>query len=983
MGVANRCSSAELFLGVEHPGGVAQGSAGAVRLVDLIGRDLAPGAQLECSSTVIGAKGGAPSVQAAFRRYVLGLRPRRTDRLIVYSPLGWYDYTNPADPLPTFTDDMLDENLSVLAEIGRAGVDFDVYMLDDWWDPDDFTRFRRSTLPSGGASITRRVHARGLRFGMWNATTRAIWTSENAPGLDASIAGGVARSSDVARPADENGEWFWDEEFAFLANGEKRFCLASEPMRGYLVSSVEQHARELGLGVLKFDCATPHCTSSSHDHRAGKYSVRPMLDAIAEAAAAARRGSPDVTVMWYWGWRSPWMLAHGDMMFDKGLKLEAASPASAPAPTYRQGVTLNIDQSTRFGKAIPLALQDSLGVWIGHVAWANRMGRDGWRDAFLLDIARGASVVSLWGDVAMFDGDDIEFLRRALRHLRRTSGGHLETYEVGGDPWKLEPYGYAQPMLGGCVATVHNPSFSSSTIRVDLAPAGLDHSLRLAVRELYPVPGLVAESLDPGQPLELELRPWEVRMVEVVEAGTTAGLDRPTRWGGPQTRTLDLSALARAPLAGDGARTLRGAVTLPELHRHDSLFVLVRLHRDGVWWYHPAPHTLVTFSARLNGPAVDFTTSPTSRARNGPGTPWVTFEIPAGTRLVGTGARCLDPRRAARGRRSHGRRGRLLGVVARAAGQLRPRLTSPGGKGASRHCPAGSHPFGARSTMALSHESEGMRASLTRSQIEQYRDVGYLVVDDFLTPNELIAWRGAAQQAVAQRPHRLPTGDVEQPGLEDNPHVFTQRLNLWKTHEGMRGLMLDHRLGALAAALSGTPAIRLYSDQALFKEPYSSATPWRQESPFLAFGDECVLLWVALTDATPSNGCLHMLPGSHRGAVDRGVSPGASLGGLFDLYPELHSISPVMCPLAAGAAVFLSGWLAFAAGANLTHGRQMALLCDFMPDGARFNGRQNWLTSREVAGLQVGAPLDDDDLFPLIHCVSAEDPFPRGIISAG
>jgi len=261
-----------------------------------------------------------------------------------------------------------------------------------------------------------------------------------------------------------------------------------------------------------------------------------------------------------------------------------------------------------------------------------------------------------------------------------------------------------------------------------------------------------------------------------------------------------------------------------------------------------------------------------------------------------------------------------------------------------------------------------VRARLSRLEIARYRDVGYLVVDDFLTPSELIAWRGAVQQAVAQRPHRLPTGDVEQPGLEDNPHVFTQRLNLWKTHEGTRSLMLDHRLGALAATLSGQSAIRLYSDQALFKEPYASATPWRQESPFLAFSEECVLLWVALTDATASNGCLHVLPGSQRGAIDRGVSLGASLGGLFDLYPELHSISPVMCPLPAGACVLMNGWLAFAAGANLTHGRQMALQCDFMPDGAVFNGRQNWLTSDEVGRLEVGQPLTDDELFPLIHC---------------
>jgi hypothetical protein len=626
---------AELFFGVEHAAGLGQGSPGRTRLLELIGEDIAPGGELACSATVIGARGPARSVEAAFRQYVIGLRRRRESRLLIYSALGWYDYTNPADPLPVLSEDLLDENLAMLSRLGSQGVDFDVYMVDDWWDPSDFTRFRADTLPSGGAAIARRLAARGMRFGMWNATTRAIWTSEHAPGLDASIAGGVARSSDVARPADESGQWFWDEEFAFLANGEKRFCLASEPFRTYLRESVEQHARELRLGVLKLDCATPHCTSSEHDHRAGKYSVRPIIDAIAGVADAARRGSPDITVMWYWGWRSPWMLAYGDMLFDKGLKLEAASPSSAPAPTYRQGVSLNIDQSTRFGRSLPLALQDSLGVWIGNVAWANRMGREGWKDAFLLDIARGASVVSLWGDLSLFDDHDIEFLRRALRHLRRSAPGHLETYEVGGNPWALEAYGYAQPMLGGGAVTVHNPTFANATIGIDLGPLSLDPKEEWSLWESYPVPGIVGERLDPSAPVVLDLRPWEVRSLEVVQSRVVEGRGQGARQIAPASRLIDVSGLAREREEPGDEIVVRGAIELPELHRHDSLFVLVRLHRDGVWWYHPEPQQLIDLNARLNGPAVEYSTYPRTRARNGPGTPWVTYEIAAGAAWTG------------------------------------------------------------------------------------------------------------------------------------------------------------------------------------------------------------------------------------------------------------------------------------------------------------------------------------------------------------
>ncbi|MFL2540668.1 MAG: hypothetical protein ACJ0UT_01600 [Candidatus Latescibacterota bacterium] len=49
--------------------------------------------------------------------------------------------------------------------------------------------------------------------------------------------------------------------------------------------------------------------------------------------------------------------------------------------------------------------------------------------------------------------------------------------------------------------------------------------------------------------------------------------------------------------------------------------------------------------------------------------------------------------------------------------------------------------------------------------------------------------------------------------------VFAQRLNLWVDHEGMRGIMLDPRLGKTVAELAGVDGMRIWHDRALIKEP--------------------------------------------------------------------------------------------------------------------------------------------------------------------
>ena len=154
---------------------------------------------------------------------------------------------------------------------------------------------------------------------------------------------------------------------------------------------------------------------------------------------------------------------------------------------------------------------------------------------------------------------------------------------------------------------------------------------------------------------------------------------------------------------------------------------------------------------------------------------------------------------------------------------------------------------------------------MTLGQIESYQQAGVVVVEGLLDAEELQTWRTYVDEAVANRQDRkLALGDMKS-GVSYYDKVFTQRLNLWVDHQGMRSLMLAARLGKMATELAEVNGIRTWHDQALIKEPWANPTAWHLDNPYRSFSSRNdIAIWRVLYDATLDNGCLYFLPGAHR-----------------------------------------------------------------------------------------------------------------------
>jgi phytanoyl-CoA hydroxylase len=269
-----------------------------------------------------------------------------------------------------------------------------------------------------------------------------------------------------------------------------------------------------------------------------------------------------------------------------------------------------------------------------------------------------------------------------------------------------------------------------------------------------------------------------------------------------------------------------------------------------------------------------------------------------------------------------------------------------------------------------------MNSELSADQINFYQENGYVVIENFLTVDELAAWREAVTEAIVNRKGlKMPVKDIkidENDGINKDAdyfnNVFDQLLNLWQTNDKVKDIMLDERIGKMAANLSGADGIRIWHDQALIKKPWANPTSWHLDTPFWSFSDRSAIsIWVALDDATYENGCLFFIPGSHQQTSFDNPGIGKNMSAIFEFYPQFKTTRSVAAPMKAGSCSFHNGLTIHGANANMTPGFRRAMTCAYMPDGNKFNGEPNILPDSYLQTIKVGDLLNDDNQNPLIY----------------
>jgi phytanoyl-CoA hydroxylase len=141
------------------------------------------------------------------------------------------------------------------------------------------------------------------------------------------------------------------------------------------------------------------------------------------------------------------------------------------------------------------------------------------------------------------------------------------------------------------------------------------------------------------------------------------------------------------------------------------------------------------------------------------------------------------------------------------------------------------------------------------------------------------------------------------------------------------------RLHAVVESILGAAPI-LFQEMALVKPALiGSEKPWHQDNAYFSVEplDAILGVWLALDDATPENGCMHVIPGGH---LHGGVKH--HHGSDCEIAPELLEIGrAVAVPIPAGGALFFYGMLPHETPPNRSPHRRRALQFHFRGAGTR------------------------------------------------
>jgi ectoine hydroxylase-related dioxygenase (phytanoyl-CoA dioxygenase family) len=242
----------------------------------------------------------------------------------------------------------------------------------------------------------------------------------------------------------------------------------------------------------------------------------------------------------------------------------------------------------------------------------------------------------------------------------------------------------------------------------------------------------------------------------------------------------------------------------------------------------------------------------------------------------------------------------------------------------------------------------------SEAELEQYERLGFIVRENVFSEAELVAMRAGAENVHAQileAAGRPEAGPVDQVDNQKYQTVLGSTIK-WEWNDDLRAVRsmepaghLDARLEVLlddprlyqpVQSINGCETLSVFSDKLNVKRPGGAPFPWHQEGLYWEQGAEDLASLVStltyLDDATKENGCLWVIPGSHKcgnlkGLTDRGV--------LGALYTDVDLIDEKGIPteLPAGSVLYFHRDLVHGSQTNRTRGNRRVFVVAYQAGG--------------------------------------------------
>ncbi|PRY12598.1 phytanoyl-CoA dioxygenase family protein [Kineococcus rhizosphaerae] len=202
-----------------------------------------------------------------------------------------------------------------------------------------------------------------------------------------------------------------------------------------------------------------------------------------------------------------------------------------------------------------------------------------------------------------------------------------------------------------------------------------------------------------------------------------------------------------------------------------------------------------------------------------------------------------------------------------------------------------------------------------------YARDGYVLVRGLFSREEAADWYAHAHHLGATRTAEFASAQEFDPTSED---PLRRRPRLLQPHLGderSRQFLLDQRLRRALVHLLGEEPLAVQT-MIYFKPPGARGQALHQDQRYLQVSPgTCVAAWLALERVDPANGCLRVVPGSHRVGVLCPVPSDTTRSFTSETVPVPEGMSVVDVVMEPGDVLFFHGNLIHGSDPNTTADR--------------------------------------------------------------
>lgn len=265
-------------------------------------------------------------------------------------------------------------------------------------------------------------------------------------------------------------------------------------------------------------------------------------------------------------------------------------------------------------------------------------------------------------------------------------------------------------------------------------------------------------------------------------------------------------------------------------------------------------------------------------------------------------------------------------------------------------------------------------AVLDREIVDQFRQDGFVILKQIMSADVVAAHAADISQIFDER-NRLKSIPMQDRTLYDR--AFIQVGNLWQQSPRVRDFAFSKRLASAAAQLLGVPGVRMWHDQALYKEPSGGFTPWHVDQQYWPMASsQCVTAWIPLQPVPMEMGPLSFARGSHRLRIGHDLAISNESERVIGKEIRQKKIDEVQQPYELGDVSFHLVWTLHRAGGNETTMPRRVFTVIYMDSKMRLAEPKN---ENQVADWKAWTPSTNigdvmaDPLNPLLFEMSSAD----------